>query len=445
MRRSLAAVLGLVALAAALRFWQLGQQSFWLDEAFTVDLVRRPFGDMLSGVAATESTPPLYYVLAWLWEKVFGHGEAGLRSLSALIGVATVPAAWAAAREWFDERAGVLAAALVAVNPFFVWYSQEARSYSLLVLTAALSLLFLAQRKPWWWALAAALALLTHYFAAFLVIPEALWLLWTARAWLPVAAVAAAGAALSPLALHQRDLGHTSFIADLSLKTRLTDLPKKLVTGELGTPTPLIGPLAGAIAALAIAYALSRAPRARPLLLVAAAAALVPLLATLAGADYLLPRNLIAVYVPIVLVAAAGLALAGRAGLAGAAAICVVAVVVNVEVASDAKLQRDDWRGAARALGRPATEPRAVVVTPEWERKPLRLYAGALPRRSAPVREAVAIATGRPPPRDLPAPPGFTEVGRKRTASYILVRYRSATPRVFPAAGARTAILLQSP
>ena len=166
----------LVVVAAALRFTRIGHQSFWLDESFTVDLVRRPFGDMLSGVASTESTPPFYYVLAWLWAKLFGHGEAGLRSLSALVGTLTVPVAWRAAREWFSgaPRAGLVAAALVAFNPFFVWYSQEARSYSRLVLMAMLTLLFLGRRNYWLWALTAGLALLTHYFAAFLVVPEGL-------------------------------------------------------------------------------------------------------------------------------------------------------------------------------------------------------------------------------------------------------------------------------
>src|SRR3954471_7598806 len=133
------------------RFTRIGHQSFWLDESYTVDLVQRSLGDMLDGVSRTESTPPLFYVLAWLWAKLFGHGEAGLRSLSAVVGTLTVPVAWRAAREWFSgARAGLIAAALVAVNPFFVWYSQEARSYALLVLMAALSLLFLgrAVRSP---------------------------------------------------------------------------------------------------------------------------------------------------------------------------------------------------------------------------------------------------------------------------------------------------------
>ncbi|HEY0632076.1 MAG TPA: glycosyltransferase family 39 protein [Thermoleophilaceae bacterium] len=432
-RRERLVLAACVVVAAALRFTRIGHQSFWLDESYTVDLVQRPFGDMLSGVASTESTPPLYYALAWLWEKVFGHGEAGLRSLSALFGTLTVPVAWRAAREWFDSpRAGLIAAALVAVNPFFVWYSQEARSYSLLVLMAALSLLFLGRRAYAWWAITAALALLTHYFSAFLLVPEALWLLWSAReraAWLAVGAVGAVGAALVPLAVHQRDLGHTSFIADLSLRIRLTDLPKKLVTGELGTPTPLIGPLAGLIAVAAIVYAL-RARPGRVLVAMAAAAALLPLLLAAVGADYLLPRNLIAVYVPVVLVVAAGLA--GRIGLVGAGVICAVALVVNIEVMSDVKLQRDDWRGAAKALGR-ATETRVVIVTPEFAKKPLRLYAGSLPPvppSGVDVREVDVIVNGRPP-KDPAPPAGFTEVSRARTPSYVVVRYQAPTARHF--------------
>jgi hypothetical protein len=124
--------------------------------------------------------------------------------------------------------------------------------------------------------------------------------------------------------------------------------------------------------------------------------------------------------------------LRGRLGLAGAAAICAVALAVNVEVATEAKLQRDDWRGAAKALG-PAHETRVVVVTPPYAKKPLRLYAGSLPPlppQGADVREVVAIVNGRPP-KDPAPPPGFTEVSRVRTPSYVLVRYRAPTARHF--------------
>jgi mannosyltransferase len=472
---------GIVAAAAALRFVALGRQSFWLDESFTVDLANRSFGDMLSGVSNTESTPPLYYVLAWLWSKLFGTNEAGLRSLSALFGTIAVPVVWRAAREWFSSaRAGLIAAALVALNPFFVWYSQEGRSYSLLVLMAALSLLFLGRalrertaRAFALWAIVAVLGLLTHYFAAFLLVPEAIWLVWATREGAPGvdaadadaagaqpggprprrAALAAAGAlglaaaALAPLAAHQRDLGHTEFIAKLGLARRITDLPKKLVTGELGTPTPLIGPLAGLIAVAAIVYALWARPRAgrqapaaptgaerRPVLVLlglTAAAGAFPLALALAGSDYLLPRNLIAVYVPLVLVVAAGLAKAGRAGIAGAAVICAVALTVNLEVTQDADLQRDDWRQAAKQLGTPPpNQTRAVIVSPDFAKKPLRLYAGSLPPLppSTPVNEVYLLVNARPPSPPPPPPPGFQAGPTTRTPSYTLTRYLSAAP-----------------
>ena len=395
---------------------------------------------MLSTIPRTESTPPLYYLLAWVWAKVFGTSEAALRSLSAVIGAAVVPVAWGAARAFFrNVRVAWVAAALVAVNPYFVWYSQEARSYSLLVLTTAVSLLFLARRRLVAWVVAAILVLLTHYFGGFIVVAEAAWLLYMERtraAAIATGVVGLAGVALIPLALHQRASQTTAFIAQLNLTRRVEDLPKKLVTGELGTFTPLIGPIAGAVAAAAIGYALLKARRTTlGLLWLVAFGAGVPLLFALLGSDYLLPRNIIAVYVPLVLAVAAGLGLARRAGLAGAVVICAVALVVDIQVTSDARLQRTDWRDAAHALG---TGTKAIVVTPAWDQKPLRLYAsglGLLPATPTPVTEVVSIAEGQPPRfPDPPPPPGFRLAEKRVTASYELIRYVSDSPQ--PVSGA---------
>src|SRR5215211_79257 len=180
---TLIALAALTGLAALLRFSTLDLQSYWFDESVTVSLVRLDLGGMLARIPDSESTPPLYYLLAWPWSKAFGSGEVGLRSLSALLGTATVPLAYAAARELCSRRVGLALAALAAVNPVLVWYSQEARAYALLVLLTTLSLWSFARllRRPSAavaaaWAAASGLALLTHYFAAFAVLPEAVWL-----------------------------------------------------------------------------------------------------------------------------------------------------------------------------------------------------------------------------------------------------------------------------
>jgi mannosyltransferase len=451
-RRPLGVLAGVVVVAAALRLWRIGHQSYWLDEAFTVHIVRGDFSGVLDGVRQTESTPPLYYALAWAWERIAGSGEAGLRSLSALFGIATVPLAYLAARERFSERTALIAAALFAVNPYFVWYSQEARAYALLVLFSTAGLLFFLRAEGEHgvkgtvpltlagWASASALALLTHYFAAFLIVPQAVWLLWRLRsraAAIAVVVPAAVGLALLPLAIDQRDAGHTLFIADIPFGRRLVSIPKKLATGELGTPTPVIGVLVGAALVAGVVLALRTehpGRRAVTLLLGLAAAPIgIALVLKLAGLDYVFPRNLIEAFVPLLIAAGAGFA-AIRAGPALAAAVALAGVALVLQTSLNASLQRDDWRGAVHALGLPKTEPRAVVLTPEVGKTPFRLYAGALglvPPTGTPVDDVAVLANARPPRFTAQPPPrGFRVVRTRRTESWQLVEYRAAAPHL---------------
>jgi len=136
-------VAGLTALGAALRFATLGVQSYHHDEIVTASrILRVGFGHAMDAVGFSESAPPLYYALAWVWTQGTGTGEYGLRSLSALCGVLTIPVAYLIGRELRGRRVGLLSAALVAVNPMLLWYSQEARAYAMLALFCALSLLY---------------------------------------------------------------------------------------------------------------------------------------------------------------------------------------------------------------------------------------------------------------------------------------------------------------
>src|SRR5215212_6768679 len=221
---------GIVVLAAALRFATLDTQSYWFDEATTVHLLRMDLGGMLSAIPDSESTPPLYYVVAWFWSKLFGTGEVGLRSLSAVLGTITIPLAFVLGRELAGRTTGLVAAALTAFNPLLIWYAQEARSYALMIVLTGLSLVLLLRalgdpspRRLAGWALVSVAAIATHYFAGFLVGAEALWLLYRLRSrasLIGVAAVAAVGAALLPLALHQRSSGAARFISESAIGQR---------------------------------------------------------------------------------------------------------------------------------------------------------------------------------------------------------------------------------
>src|SRR5688500_5449774 len=180
------ALLWIIAVGAVLRFSTIGIQDFWLDEVITVQEIQQGPADILRQVNAADSNPMLYPLLAGAWERVFGIGEWGVRALTALFGTLAIPLVYGAATTLASRRAGLIAAGLAATNPLLVWYSGEARNYSLLVLASALVFWCFAraldevrgQRWLWGWALASGLALTTHYYAAVLVGMTALWLLW---------------------------------------------------------------------------------------------------------------------------------------------------------------------------------------------------------------------------------------------------------------------------
>jgi len=272
-----------IVVAAALRFPTLGDQSFWRDEASTALELQGGLGHALSAVRDLEGMPPGYFVLAWLWSQAFGLGEAGLRSLSALFGVATVPVAWALGRA-LAPRAAPYAAALAATSPFLVWYGQEARPYALLVLLTAAATLFWVTDRRLAWGLAAAGALLVHYFAVFLLVPQAVLIARRAgRGALPaLLPPAVTGAALAPLVLAQSD-NRVDWVSETALSSRVADVAKHFVAGEFGTP---VDALAVVGFALLVAGAVLARGRARCVLAVSLVAMALPVLLALIGADY---------------------------------------------------------------------------------------------------------------------------------------------------------------
>jgi mannosyltransferase len=395
-------LVALLALGAALRFATLGTQSFDLDESVTVALIHRGFSDMLSAIPHTESTPPLYYVLAWLWVKLFGLSEVGLRSLSALFGTAMIPLAYVTAKRLSSSRGGLIAAALTAVSPWLIWYSQEARSYALFALLSLASFVFfvhaLESPRPTnlvGWAATSALALASHYFAVFMVVPEALWLLTQCdvrrHAVIAVACVGAVGAALLPLALEQAHgiKGKAGFL-QTPLSSRITNIPTRFLLGEAapsGSKTLL--------AALALVFVLTgvgllwragdvaQSKHLWRALSVGVVAVLIPILMALFGRDYLDARNLIGAWVPLVIILAAGYAAVRPVALVAAACLAALFLVLVIVSATDEALERTDYRAVARALGpSPGPGQRAIVVSPEFNWTPLTYYLPKYPQLS---------------------------------------------------------------
>ena len=105
---------------------------YWLDELFTIQFITGTWKELFTVHLLPDTHPPLYFVLAKIWASIFGSQASALRTLSSLFSVATVILLW---KEWEvnlrDERLILLL--LIAFNPYFLYYSQEARSYSLMI------------------------------------------------------------------------------------------------------------------------------------------------------------------------------------------------------------------------------------------------------------------------------------------------------------------------
>lgn len=232
-------------------------QPFWLDEAIQALAVSRlSLGRLLTEFMPTDFNPPLSYLVSWEFGRLFGYSEVVLRLPSVIFGVLTV---------WLVYRlGGKLAALLLATSGLHLYYSQEARAYSLAALAVTASF-YCLKKKNWVGYIVASLAAIySHYLTVFIFPAQLVWVkkadwkkLWPAwmliavgyLPWLPVffrqlaAGQAAAGTAWGGVA------------GSLSWKNVVL-IPVKFLVGRISLDNNYIFAAVITVPLLAVAWAL---------------------------------------------------------------------------------------------------------------------------------------------------------------------------------------------
>jgi mannosyltransferase len=128
-------MLAIVLTGAVLRLYGLDRTSIWLDEALSWDAARRPFWSMVRATA-NETSQPLHNIILYGAIRLFGDSAIALRLPSVILGVANIYLLYRLGAVLWDRTTGAFGAALLAISGFHLWYSQEARMYSLFALAA---------------------------------------------------------------------------------------------------------------------------------------------------------------------------------------------------------------------------------------------------------------------------------------------------------------------
>lgn len=384
--------------AVALRAATAGSQSLWYDETFTAQIVDGPIGDLLGTVRDTETTPPFTYLLGWVWAQVAGTSDFALRVPAIVFGSIAALIALRATRELATRSAALGAGLLLAVNPFAVWYGQEARAYALLELAGAGLVLALVmwRNRPalgmGLWSGFATLAILTHYpgwvaAAAALIAVAALRSAWPRIevVALSLAAPLMAAAISAPMLVDQQRKGRTDWIGETSLWDRTLQSGRQFMTG-LESPAQRA---VGICCALAVGSLCAIALRSRrdTWILGAFVASGVALFAigAVAGVDIVVARNAIWLLPALVVLATTAVTVPGRFDIAAwalSAALIGVWATTAIIITTNDDYRRPDWHGIIRTI---PTDTDVVFVDPWMQRELVRWYAPDVEPRPLPI------------------------------------------------------------
>ncbi len=179
-----AALILLILAGTWTRFYHIGRESFRGDEIQTGYFVRTGIGNIIKASGLERSNPPLYWIILYGWAKIFGYEDSTLRIPSALFSILAIWFMFLVGRRLFDPAAGLIAALLTAGSTFHLYYAQDARNYSLLLLLTLFSiwafLRVIQEGRPWSffvYGTASILLAYTHLYGLFTIAAQGLFFL----------------------------------------------------------------------------------------------------------------------------------------------------------------------------------------------------------------------------------------------------------------------------
>lgn len=446
-----AAVLGtILALGAFLRLEGLGRESLWHDEAWTASIIRKGPGRLLEHLHHRDAHPPLYYLLLQTF-SFLGTSEAALRFPSALAGIAAIPLLYRLVSRLYGSAPAALAALLLAISPAHVYFSQEARCYTLLFLLCLVSLNLLfdlrAEGSRLRWAAFAACSaaiMATHYMGAFFLLSEglaALLIRRDRRGFFREFLLASAGGALlflpwMPIFLvHVRSVAGGFWIPPVTAG-RVKDALYELVghvhftsAGEkLLTWIPFF---------VLSAVALLRVPRRQDAALGVLLAGPIAgeILVSLFSSPVFYTRTFLYVLPPLLALSTAGLFRFPNP-LPAAGAVLLSGLLVPGLIFSRTTLQKENWRDASEIVSRGAGPEDLIVIAPGYAGVGVEYYFS---RKGIPGRlEHLRLAgPGTPDREGRPREDLLREVGKAPGDVWFFCRYgqEEGWPAALAAAG----------
>jgi len=396
----------LILLGSFLRFYHLDYNSLWYDEAFTLftanhslpgiwDIVANNAPDLANVVLAGEFNPPLFYYLEHFM-LVFGQSEFVLRFIPAFLGVLTIPVFYSIGKEFADEDIGIIMAALLSFSPFHVFFSQEARAFSMMLFIFSLAFFFFlvslrTNSVPSWivFGFLSGVTVWTHFYA---IIPLAL-LFAYALFW----QIAQGRNDRHQLRLYS--LSVFTFILvciplvplTISLFLKRTSLPPTWGTKGFDVVYQIFRALSEyhpAVMALFLilfvigTFFLWKTDKAKAILIVGLLT--IPILISIALAEKIPMDKRYLLYVLPFFFLGISLSLKPSAGLVKGRNVLIPLIIIFFLVQApflayyyipySTQYSKEDWRGIAKSIEQNSAEGDYIIVIPYYTRLPLDLY-----------------------------------------------------------------------